>query len=77
MEQTKPFVIDKALIYNAYLKVKENRGSAGIDGVSLKDYDKQLGDRLYKLWNRMSSGCYMPKPVKLLRYPSQMAANVR
>ena len=40
IEQTKPFVIDKVLIYNAYLKVKENRGSAGIDGVSLKDYDK-------------------------------------
>ena len=69
IEQTKPFVIDKALIYNAYLKVKENRGSAGIDGVSLKDYDKQLGDRLYKLWNRMSSGCYMPKPVKLVEIP--------
>src|SRR5574344_1398465 len=54
MKEAKPFVIDKTLIYKAYLKVKENKGSAGVDSVSIEDYEKDLGNRLYKLWNRMS-----------------------
>ena len=58
MKEAKPFVIDKTLIYKAYLKVKENKGGAGVDSVSIKDYEKDLGSRLYKLWNRMSSGSY-------------------
>lgn len=69
MQTAKPFQIDKALIYRAYLKVKENRGSAGIDGVDLKTYDECMSKNLYKLWNRMSSGCYMPKAVKLVEIP--------
>ena len=52
MKEAKPFVIDKTLIYKAFLKVKENKGSAGVDSVSLEDYEKGLGNRLYKLWNR-------------------------
>lgn len=56
MKEAKPFVIDKTLIYKAYLKVKENKGSAGVDSVGIEDYEKDLGNRLYKLWNRMSSG---------------------
>ena len=52
MKAAKPFVIDKTLIYKAYLKVKENKGSAGVDSVSIEDYEKDLGNRLYKLWNR-------------------------
>ena len=58
MKEAKPFVIDKTLIYKAYLKVKENKGSAGVDSVGIEDYEKDLGNRLYKLWNRMSSGSY-------------------
>ena len=49
MKEAKPFVIDKTLIYKAYLKVKENKGSAGVDSVSIEDYEKDLGNRLYKL----------------------------
>ena len=52
MKEAKPFVIDKTLIYKAYLKVKENKGSAGVDSVGIEDYEKDLGNRLYKLWNR-------------------------
>ena len=47
MKEVKPFVIDKTLIYKAYLKVKENKGSAGVDSVSIEDYEKDLGNRLY------------------------------
>ena len=69
MKEAKPFVIDKTLIYKAYLKVKENKGSAGVDSVSIADYEKDLGNRLYKLWNRMSSGSYMPNSVRLVEIP--------
>ena len=47
MKEAKPFVIDKTLIYKAYLKVKEKKGSAGVDSVSIEDYEKDLGNRLY------------------------------
>jgi RNA-directed DNA polymerase len=68
-EFNKPFSISKQLIYDAWKGVKENKGSAGIDRVSIKDYVNNLGKNLYKLWNRMSSGSYFPQPVKLVEIP--------
>ena len=67
----KPFSISKTLIFNSWKGVKENKGSAGIDGVSIKDYEQSLGGNLYKLWNRMSSGSYFPQPVKLVEIPKK------
>ena len=69
MNAAKPFEIDKRLIYEAYKKVKSNRGSGGIDGVSMEEFDKDLSNNLYRLWNRMSSGSYMPQSVKLVEIP--------
>lgn len=57
MNEAKPFVIDKRLVWEAYHKVKENKGSAGIDKVDQKTFDKEMSKNLYKIWNRMSSGC--------------------
>ena len=54
-------------MWQAYRKVKANRGSAGIDNVDFEKYELDLKDNLYKLWNRMSSGSYFPKPVKLVQ----------
>ena len=74
MNQTqinKPFSISKHLIFDAWKGVKENKGSAGIDKVSIKDYEQSLGKNLYKLWNRMSSGSYFPSPVKLVEIPKK------
>jgi len=45
-------------------KVKANKGSYGVDEQSIEDFEKDLKDNLYKIWNRMSSGTYFPKPVK-------------
>jgi RNA-directed DNA polymerase len=67
----KPFSIPKQLIFAAWEGVKENRGSAGIDTVSIKDYECSLGSNLYKLWNRMSSGSYFPSSVKLVEIPKK------
>ena len=69
MNETKPFEIDKRLIYEAYKKVKSNKGGSGIDGNTIEEYDKDLSNNLYRLWNRMSSGSYMPQSVKLVEIP--------
>jgi len=66
MSKTKPFSISRRLVMVAYQKVKSNRGSAGVDEVSMNEFDKEYRDHLYRLWNRMSSGSYMPPAVKLV-----------
>ena len=63
MDEVKPFKIESNLISEAWNRVKANKGSAGIDNVDIKKYESNLQKNLYKLWNRMSSGTYFPKPV--------------
>ena len=64
MTETKPFTIDKRVVFEAYKRVKAKKGSAGIDGESIEAFEADLGNNLYKLWNRLSSGSYHPPPVK-------------
>ena len=71
MEKTKPFNIPKQLFVKAYKLVKANAGAAGVDQQSLSDFSKDLKNNLYKLWNRMSSGCYFPPPVKAVPIPKK------
>ena len=68
---TKPFVIPKALVWEAFQRVKANGGSAGVDNESIEEFEKSLGDNLYKLWNRMESGSYFPPPVKAVPIPKK------
>jgi RNA-directed DNA polymerase len=70
-QSNKPFLISKRTVFEAWKEVKTNRGAAGIDKVSIKEYEQNLGANLYKLWNRMSSGSYFPKPVKLVEIPKK------
>lgn len=53
----------------AYERVKTNQGAAGVDGITIKDFEKDLKKNLYKIWNRMSSGSYFPPPVKTVEIP--------
>ena len=69
MNEAKPFKVEKRLIYEGWKEVKSNKGSAGIDEIGIEGYEGKLGSNLYKLWNRMSSGSYFPKPVKLVEIP--------
>ena len=69
--KTKPFNIDKKLVYDAYKAVKINAGAAGVDGQSLEMFDKDLMKNLYKIWNRMSSGSYFPPPVRAVPIPKK------
>jgi RNA-directed DNA polymerase len=65
----KSFDIPKSLIWEAYLKVSGNKGAAGVDGQSLAEFEQNLRNNLFKLWNRMSSGSYFPEPVKAVSIP--------
>ena len=67
--QAKPFEISKLLVWQAYLRVKANKGAPGVDGQSIEDFEKDLKDNLFKVWNRMSSGSYFPPPVKAVPIP--------
>ena len=64
MSATKPFIIPKRLVLEAYKRVKANRGAAGIDGESLEVFAENWAKNLYRIWNRMSSGSYFPPAVK-------------
>ena len=69
MNEANPYEISKHVAWVAYTKVKANRGAAGVDGQSLADFEKDLKNNLYKIWNRMSSGSYFPPPVRLVEIP--------
>ena len=67
--QVKPFDIPKQMVWEAYQRVKANKGAAGVDGVSVEQFEQDLKNNLYRLWNRMSSGSYFPPPVKAVEIP--------
>ncbi len=69
MSEAKPYNIPKQLVWEAYQRVKANRGAAGVDGESLATFEEDLKGNLYKIWNRMSSGSYFPPPVRLVEIP--------
>ena len=67
--QVKPFDIPKQMVWEAYQRVKANKGAAGVDGQSVEQFEQDLRNNLYRLWNRMSSGSYFPPPVKAVEIP--------
>jgi RNA-directed DNA polymerase len=71
MSEAKPFCISKKEVWEAYQRVKENKGAAGIDDQSIEDFEKKLKKNLYKIWNRMSSGSYFPPPVRTVKIPKK------
>ena len=75
--QVKPFDISKHMVWEAYLRVKANKGAAGVDGVSIEQFERDLKNNLFKLWNRMSSGSYFPPPVKAVEIPKAGGRGVR
>ena len=70
-EITKSFAISKRMVYNSYLKVCEKKGSAGIDNETIEMFNQDLSKNLYKLWNRMASGSYLPPPVRTVLIPKK------
>lgn len=76
-QQVKSFDIPKRLVFRAWEKVKANGGAPGVDAVSITGFGDEARDNLYKLWNRMSSGSYMPGAVRGVEIPKDHGAGVR
>jgi RNA-directed DNA polymerase len=71
LEVAKPFEIPKRLVWQAYLEVKSKEGAPGVDGESLEAFERKLKKNLYRIWNRMSSGSYLPPAVKAVPIPKK------
>jgi RNA-directed DNA polymerase len=69
--QSKPFEISKWDVWEAYQRVKANKGAAGVDGQSIEEFEKDLQGNLFRIWNRMSSGTHFPSPVRAVKIPKQ------
>jgi len=69
--ETKSVPISRQMVWEAYKKVRANQGSAGIDQISMEEYEASRSKHLYKLWNRMASGSYLPPPVKEVEIPKK------
>lgn len=71
MKEGKSFQITQNEVLNAYKAVKANKGAGGVDRVDFETFEKNWKNRLYTLWNRMSSGTYFPKPVRGVEIPKK------
>ncbi len=71
MKRAKPYEISKKVVWEAWKQVKANHGAAGVDEESVSDFEKNVKDNLYKIWNRMSSGSYFPPPVRTVEIPKK------
>ncbi|QHS58382.1 group II intron reverse transcriptase/maturase [Chitinophaga agri] len=69
--ETKQHPVTKKMVLDAYKKVKENNASGGIDGESIEDFSIDASKNLYRIWNRMTSGCYYPPVVKSVEIPKK------
>jgi len=67
----KSFEISKQAVWEAWLRVKANKGGAGVDEQSIAEFEQDLHGNLYKLWNRLSSGSYFPPPVRAVEIPKR------
>jgi RNA-directed DNA polymerase len=73
----KPFEISKREVWEAWEKVRGNKGAPGVDGCSIADFEEDLKSNLYKVWNRMSSGSYFPPAVRAVEIPKPHGGGIR
>ena len=73
----KPFAVPKLLVWEAWRQVRANKGAPGVDGQALDEFEADLADNLYKIWNRMSSGSYFPLPVRAVEIPKPHGPGTR
>lgn len=75
--QGKPFDISKREVWEAFQEVKKNKGAPGVDGVTIEEFEADLKNNLYKIWNRLSAGTYFPPPVRMVQIPKQHGDGMR
>jgi RNA-directed DNA polymerase len=76
-QQDKPFQISKWVVWEAFQRVRANKGSAGVDDQSIEEFERDRDKNLYRIWNRLSSGSYFPPPVKAVEIPKAGGRGVR
>ena len=76
-QQDKPFDISKWVVWEAFQRVKANKGAAGVDDQSIAEFETERDKNLYRIWNRLSSGAYFPPPVKAVEIPKAGGQGVR
>jgi RNA-directed DNA polymerase len=75
--EDKPFAIPRQLVWEAWRQVKANKGAPGVDGQALEEFESDLKNQLYRIWNRMSSGTWFPPPVRAVEIPKPHGGGVR
>jgi RNA-directed DNA polymerase len=75
--EDKPFAIPKPMVWEAYRRVAVNKGAPGVDEVTLGEFEADLKNNLYRVWNRMSSGTYFPPPVRAVEIPKPHGGGTR
>jgi RNA-directed DNA polymerase len=75
--EDKPFAIPKLLVWEAWRRVRANKGAPGVDGQDLAQFEADLRGNLYKIWNRMSSGTWFPPPVMAVEIAKPHGGGVR
>jgi len=71
MSESKPFCISKWVVSSAWIQVRDNRGAAGVDDITITEFEKRLKNNLYRIWNRLSSGAYFPPPIRRVMIPKK------
>ena len=75
--EDKPFIIPKQLVWEAYRRVAANKGAPGVDGQALDEFEADLRNNLYVIWNRMSSGTWFPPPVRAVEIAKPHGGGIR
>ncbi len=75
--EDKPFAIPKPMVWEAWRRVRANKGAPGVDGQAIEQFEADLAGNLYKIWNRMSSGTWFPPPVRAVEIPKPHSPGVR
>ena len=68
-EKQKSQPIEKRQVWEAFKKVRSNKGASGVDNVSIQEVSARPMKYLYPVWNRLASGSYFPKPVREVAIP--------
>jgi RNA-directed DNA polymerase len=75
--KVKSFAISKRVVWEAWEQVRANQGAAGVDEESIQAFERNLEGNLYRVWNRLSSGSYIPPPVRMVQIPKKAGRGVR
>jgi len=68
-EQLMEEVCERENCWQAYKRVKANKGSPGIDGVKVGELSGYLKQHWPTIWEQLLKGTYKPQPVRRVEIP--------